>query len=57
MHWHYQMGPKISLMETSLVSLWVASATSKSECVVALYGGVVSVDGYALAYLQKLYMS
>lgn len=32
-------GPKISLMETSLVSMWAASAM-KSKCVVALYGGV-----------------
>ena len=35
-------GPKISLMETSLVSMWVASAV-KSKCVVALYDGVVLV--------------
>lgn len=42
-------GPKISLMETSLVSMWVASAM-KSKCVVALYGGV---DGHALDFLQS----
>lgn len=42
--------PKISLMESSLASMWVASAI-KSKCVVALYCGGVSVDGHALDFL------
>lgn len=36
--------PKIFLMESSLVSMWVASAI-KSKCVVALY-----CDGHALDF-------
>lgn len=38
-------GPKISLMETSLVSMWVCSSTLQWCC--------VSVDGHTLAFLRS----
>lgn len=46
-------GSKISLMETSLVSMWVASAMKSKVFSSTLWCCCVSVDGLALAFLRS----